>query len=74
MARYCECFRSGQICTPDCLCLNCRNVNLSQVPKAIERTGCHCVKSGCLKKYCECVQNGRKCGELCQCQNCHNMD
>lgn len=36
--------------------------------------GCHCKKSGCLKKYCECYLNNVLCGENCKCAGCKNFD
>mmetsp|Transcript_37739 Transcript_37739/g.33766 ORF Transcript_37739/g.33766 Transcript_37739/m.33766 type:complete len:220 (+) Transcript_37739:547-1206(+) len=35
--------------------------------------GCHCKKSGCLKKYCECYAAGVKCSDRCCCTNCKNV-
>ncbi|TYG66782.1 hypothetical protein ES288_D05G027400v1 [Gossypium darwinii] len=32
--------------------------------------GCHCKRSGCLRKYCECFQANILCYESCKCMGC----
>ncbi|CAH8356796.1 unnamed protein product [Eruca vesicaria subsp. sativa] len=36
--------------------------------------GCHCKRSGCLRKYCECYQANIRCSENCRCRDCNNFE
>ena len=42
--------------------------------KKINRRGCTCRKTNCLKKYCECYHAGISCSEFCKCDHCKNNE
>uniref|UniRef100_A0A7N0T4E5 CRC domain-containing protein n=1 Tax=Kalanchoe fedtschenkoi TaxID=63787 RepID=A0A7N0T4E5_KALFE len=54
-----------------------RNVRVEvgdTVSLAKHNKGCHCKKSGCLKKYCECFQADILCSDNCKCMDCKNYE
>jgi hypothetical protein len=45
----------------------------AEAPVTKHSKGCHCRKTGCLKKYCECFQAGVDCSDRCGCLECRNV-
>lgn len=62
-----------QILMKDPTAFNSKFENLSATKK-INRRGCTCRKTNCLKKYCECFHAGIVCSELCKCDECKNTE
>ena len=80
---YCQCFRKGLVCGPECKCQDCENTVQNQdkirelrEPKVSrlqeEDSCCNCKMSFCEKSYCVCARSGKGCSAKCRCFNCKN--
>jgi hypothetical protein len=84
LKKYCECFRRGVICSPECRCSGCDNTTSDNRRLAQSRAEflnptkplvCACTKP-CDTRYCPCRRAGRACSTKCQrCthKNCNNF-
>jgi len=79
--------KNGDVCSKDCNCINCLNVEGSKEREKFLETqklkeeaagskmasiSCRCQKSHCSKGYCECYQAKQKCTSKCGCVSCEN--
>lgn len=86
---YCECFKNGSICGPECNCQGCKNIveNIESIKRLKEQFRpkdnnarltkedvCTCKHSLCSNNYCPCYKTGKGCGPGCQCFSCENIN
>lgn len=82
---YCDCFKSGLLCSPSCQCNSCHNNISSSMLSPFKSTGkegrlqlsnqslaCNCLMSSCAKNYCDCYKANRQCSDVCRCRQCLN--